>query len=298
MIYIATVHWKDDRWIELQQRFLKTHVQAPYKVYAWLTGIPRVHYAKFDFVRDEGDPSHAEKLNILAQDILRDSTSDSDVLIFLDGDAFPIAHLDNWLLKQLAQYPLIAVQRLENLGDIQPHPCFCATTIDLWKRISGDWRPGHTWQLENGTMQTDVGGNLLALLEQQHIEWLKLHRSNTYHLDEVLFGVYADMVYHHGAGFRNEKGSRAVLSKAGQQAMLQRIDARILEHLVPKKYVIPLRFSRIHPLGRLRRRVFHALSNLSDEVYAGICADPDYVNRFIAPRHQAPASVGGTPADV
>jgi hypothetical protein len=47
-----------------------------------------------------------------------------------------------------------------------------------------------------------VGGNLLRRLQLTQTPWVELHRSNRTNLDPIYFGVYHDIVYHHGAGFR------------------------------------------------------------------------------------------------
>ncbi len=50
---------------------------------------------------------------------------------------------------------------------------------------------------------TDVGGNLLKILNDGGYQWYPLLRSNTTNLHPLWFGIYADIVYHHGAGFRD-----------------------------------------------------------------------------------------------
>ena len=64
--------------------------------------------------------------------------SDEDILLFIDGDAFPISDVATYAEEKLKQFPLIAVQRSENDGDPQPHPCFCITTVGFWKK--NKWR--------------------------------------------------------------------------------------------------------------------------------------------------------------
>jgi hypothetical protein len=145
--------------------------------------------------------NHAKKLNYLADIILKES-DDDDYLIFIDGDAFPIADLFLFLKRILGQYFLAAVRRDENGGDIQPHPCFCATTTQFWKRIQGDWSPGFTWKNSAGMDVTDVGGTLLGVLLQHAIPWYPMLRSNTKNLHPLWFGIYDGLIYHHGAGFR------------------------------------------------------------------------------------------------
>jgi hypothetical protein len=108
----------------------------------------------------------------------------------------------------LAHVELTAIRRDENLGDVQPHPSFCATTVGFWKDISGDWLPGGTWINTAGREVADTGGNLLYALRQRDIEWLPLLRTNTHNPHPVWFGVYDHRIYHHGAGFQATRVER------------------------------------------------------------------------------------------
>lgn len=201
MIHIATVHWQTDKWIDLQLKHLNNCIVAPFKVYAFLNDIPQHHYTKFHYVCDEPIEEHGIKLNLLA-DIISSQAEDEDILIFLDGDAFPVAPLDEFLKESLNQYPLTAIQRKEHLSDIQPHPSFCATTVGFWKYIKGDWKMGHCWKNSSGQMITDVGGNLLKQLLDTGSLWLPLHRTHSIGDHTLWYGVYHHLIYHHGAGFR------------------------------------------------------------------------------------------------
>ena len=53
-----------------------------------------------------------------------------------------------------------------------------------------------------GRKTTDVGANLLSKLDSNEISWLPLLRSNKRELHRLWFGIYEDLIYHHGAGFR------------------------------------------------------------------------------------------------
>ncbi|MBW3545993.1 MAG: hypothetical protein KY428_10415 [Bacteroidetes bacterium] len=201
MIHIATVHWQNDQWIDIQLQYLKKNISAPFKVYAFLNEISQAHYNKFFYVCDEPIEEHAIKLNLLAQIILRQA-QDEDILLFLDGDAFPIAPLDQYLTTYLSYKPLLAIVRKENFGDIQPHPSFCATTASLWKMISGDWKKGYCWQDQTGQLITDVGGNLLKKLVEHNISWQAIYRSKSVDNHPIWYGIYGNLIYHHGGGFR------------------------------------------------------------------------------------------------
>jgi len=205
MIHILTVHWKTDAWIDIQRKYLNQFINEPFQVYAFLNQIPKpsIHSDKFFYTSTENIKSHAVKLNLLADIACLVSANEEDYLMFLDGDAFPVNDLDDLIDKIPEEFNLAAVQRLENNGDIQPHPCFCLTTVGYWKRIKGDWKPGNiTWTNNLGEKVADVGGRLMQILDTRKDDWYKLKRTNQHNLHPLLFGVYDYKIYHHGAGFR------------------------------------------------------------------------------------------------
>src|SRR3990170_3107354 len=83
MIHIATVHWNTDKWIGIQQSYLRMHIKSPYRVYAWLTNIPPAMSDSFYYSCSEPVNSHPIQLNILAEIIYFASNRDDDILIFL-----------------------------------------------------------------------------------------------------------------------------------------------------------------------------------------------------------------------
>jgi len=178
--------------------------------------------------------------------------------MFLDGDAFPIADVVPFLSEKLRHYPLVAVQRRENLGDPPPHPCFCVTTVRFWKDIHGDWKEGYRWRNQQGWPVTDVGGNLLGLLEAAQLPWFPMRRSNKRELHPLWFGIYEDLVYHHGAGFRNP---------------LSRFDMQHLAARPPARQVAGWLLGRLNAKWDPVHRLVAANSVLSDQVYQSILAD-------------------------
>lgn len=173
--------------------------------WAILDGVDAKWNARFDHVIAFEGP-HPRRLNELARRVALVAADDDD-LLFIDGDAFPVRSIDA-LMCSRHDVPLVAVRRDENLGDPQPHPCFCLTTVGFWKHIEGDWRVGYRWTNADGDEVTDVGGNLLGILRAANIAWRPLTRCNTNELHPLWFGVYGDdiagpIVYHHGAGFRS-----------------------------------------------------------------------------------------------
>jgi hypothetical protein len=279
MLHVATVHWQSERWIDIQLRYLHRHVEEPFRVYAFLNGIPDGEKRKFFYAAGEPIREHAVKLNRLAEVILREAASESDLLLFLDGDAFPITSLVPFLRRELLAAPLVAVQRLENNGDRQPHPCFCATTVAFWRSLEGDWNEGYRWTNSAGHPTTDVGGNLLGLLERRGISWRPLLRSNRRNLHPVWFGVYADAVYHHGAGFRRDKVSRADLQglaeSRGRRGTLAKAAGAALDGLLRRS---PLRALRAYTeFERLNRRN----TRLSEDIFGRIQRDEPFVRDLL-----------------
>ena len=274
-MHVATVHWRDPRWIAPQTRFMRRHLPE-HRTWAAVEGVPAADAAAFDTAL-ELEGSHPEKLNELARRIAA-VAEPTDLLLFVDGDAFPIAPIDASLLGGL---PLAAVRRDENLGDPQPHPCFCLTTVGYWTTIGGDWRRGHTWVNAAGETVSDTGGNLLGILEARGDSWRPILRSNRVDLHPLWFAVYGDVAYHHGAGFRDPV------------ARVTTTEARDRARSAAGRTVIP---AQVPLLGRAERSLryraamrryqrdvaAHAETDraLAEEVFESLRVDDDFVRRF------------------
>jgi len=267
MIHFLTVHWQSTRWIEPQLDFIRRHTPAGYRVLAAVDPtIPAELHGRFASVLTSPIQSHAEKLNLLAEIACREAGSDHDWLVFIDSDCFPIADWVPMVRASLARHGLIAVRRDENVGDRQPHPCFCVTTVGLWKRLKGDWERGHCWNDANGNAVTDVGGNLLRQLEEAGIDWLPLLRTNRVDRHPVFFGIYGGIVYHHGAG------SRAPTCRADdvRMANLPAWRRRLLRGLrLYDPYVVRQR----ERTGRIGERIFGQLVR-----------EPEFARQFMGSR--------------
>ncbi len=202
MLYVATVHYKSPRWIDIQAKYLKRHIAVPYQTWSSIEGIDPSYATSFDTVFEQRGP-HPCKLNHLALEIGHVAAED-DLIMFLDGDAFPVADPMPVIEEGLQRAPLLAVRRAENLDEPQPHPCFCVTTVGTWRSLPGDWSLGPTWPASRRELVSDVGAVLLRTLELSGTPWSQLLRTNGAKLHPLLFAVYGDVVYHHGAGFREK----------------------------------------------------------------------------------------------
>ena len=143
MLYVASVHYKSPQWIEIQTQHLREHISVPFQTWTSLEGIDPAYARYFDRVLQQKG-MHAGKLNHLAAEISYEA-ADEDLLMFLDGDAFPIADPMPLIERALAEAPLLAVRRAENVDEPQPHPCFCVTTVGTWRSLPGDWTAGPVW---------------------------------------------------------------------------------------------------------------------------------------------------------
>lgn len=266
MIYVATAHHHSHEWIELQRTYLERYVSEPFRVYGSLEGVPAEFERFFDVVvPSQGE--HAGKLNLLAQHIAKDAEP-QDLILFLDGDAFPVVDFVTPVRELLATNSLVAVQRLENHGDSQPHPCFCVVSVQTWQDIHGDWTGGHL--IRPG--RTDVGANLLWNLESRGLPWAPLLRSHSLTAHNLLFAIYGGLVYHHGAGFRGIKPpgqDRAEWTSAIPETAMwkDRLDRQQRNH--PEKF------------EKLLTAVLEA-AVLGEKVYEEIQADPDFFEKFLA----------------
>jgi len=229
MIYVLTVHWRFDFWVDAQISRLRKYIREPFKIYAFCDGTRHDHSAKFDFCSPtKGTVDHASRLNELAMVVCETAPAD-DVLVFCDSDAFPVRDITDYIRSRLNRWPLIAVQRLENGGDMQPHPCFSITTAGTWRLLGGDWRAGPTWKNDYGQVVTDVGANLLQSLQANGMEWGKMLRSNRVNLHPLLYAIYDGVVNHHGAGSRPTIGGRAARQRDLSQLPPEEAARRSLE---------------------------------------------------------------------
>jgi len=284
MIHIAATYWTDSRWINIQSRYFNAHLSEEFRVYAFLNHINDAadYRAKFFFLSTELIDSHATKLNLLADVMMSHSQSDEDLMMFIDGDALPIGDVVPFARGALAECPLLAIQRLENNGDMQPHPCFCMTTVGFWKQLGGDWKSGYEWKDAQGKLVTDVGGNLLGQLEKGGFRWLPLHRSNRVNLHPLWFGVYRDLVYHHGASFREHQWSRLDLHEIGDLSTLphlRRIETKVLGRLNRH-----LKLDWLERLSPIRQRFDAKVEDnrkIISEMFHALEQDPRFFERLI-----------------
>jgi len=190
MINIATVHWKSRIFQDIQYDYVAKNLED-FRIWAFLDKVPQDSEGKDDyryfFHKDSGQTNHLVKLDMLA-DLICEASAPGDVIVFMDGDAWPIAPLQEFIVESLIKFPVGGVVRSEN-GERYPHPCFSFTTVGHWRETGMSWS------------KQDINC-MLKSLEARKEGWTKLARSGGLTEHPVFFSVYGGLVYHHGAGFR------------------------------------------------------------------------------------------------
>jgi hypothetical protein len=258
MIHIGTLHTGDPRWIDIQLASIRRHTSEPYRTYASLAGIDPAQAAKFDHAIDHTGRVTARKGEGLGirlsecvdrlSDEMTSRAEPDDLLVFMHSDTLAIADWVGPVREMLRTHPLAAVRRDEN-GEPIPHWCFCVTTAGFWREIGGNWWYGPTFNCL-GRELTDMGAQLWQDLERRGIEWRPILRTNEIDLHPVFFGVYGDLVYHHGAG--------------SHPAMTARDASEYWDRPVPLRNLAGVR-KRIQN-GILARKVFRRIRR-GDDVY-------------------------------
>lgn len=218
MIHYATIHHGTDSWIDLQLKHI-SYYTSDYKVWCQFSRDldldryrSRFHYAEYKTVQPESMvEDHYRALDDLAQLIVSDeSTDEDDVIVFIDSDSIPINPVNDLVKQKLKNHDFVAVQRIENANSLIPHPCFAFCIVKFWKENQLTWAPeevNHTGMEKPNNYLGDPGGKLYTYFNEKNIEWGKLHRDyqKSLFVDNVLYSVYADIVYHHGGVSRTDR---------------------------------------------------------------------------------------------
>jgi SAM-dependent methyltransferase len=194
-------------WIELCLREIERRsAGADYEVHVWdSTGLPehleamrrydRVHVWESGVEINPGARlSHRSALDELVARV----GDDVEYVLFLDSDAFPVT--DGWiqsLIATLDQGPVaIGILRDEQAPEIPPFihvSCLCVRREVL--AASGVTFGG-------GGDGDEPSLRLTEALVGQGLAVAAMHRTNAVEAHPILAGLYADLVYHHGAGSR------------------------------------------------------------------------------------------------
>ncbi len=126
---------------------------------------------------------------------------------------------------------------------------------------------------------TDVGGNLLALLDSTGIKWYPLRRMNNVNLHAVFFGLYGDrthgsLVYHHGAGFREGLSRVDFVQGSLDQARKNRLSR--ISGTLPKGSPLRALLDRYDPVRRQKLQLIDDLRQHSDHLISAMSHDEEF----------------------
>ena len=134
-LFVLSAHYRSEFWLHIQRRYLDAYVDVPSTRIFGMCGVRSSAFSPNETIIEyAGD--HSIALDKLAGAAL-EQAHDDDFLLFLDSDAFPISPVSK-MLKNIGE--MAAVQRLENLGDQQPHPCFTLVTARTFRNLGARLR--------------------------------------------------------------------------------------------------------------------------------------------------------------
>ena len=208
MIYYITMHHNIDRFVQLQAQHIYDNTSSDYKIYCGLAGINLEidasetvykNHCIYDITNIENQ--HWFRMNYLFNCLAKDQTfHDDDLVVFIDGDAFPIETWEGKVRSELDTHALVAVERREDLEPLMeekwkpyPHPLFCVAKAKFWQENAIKWK------LDSSRGVSTCGPLLKEWLEMNGHTIYPLLRTNVFNIHPLYFGVYGDIVYHHGA---------------------------------------------------------------------------------------------------
>ena len=219
MINIATVHWKSRVFQDIQYKNISKNIND-FRIWAFVDKVSKDNFdSRYFYCADSGIASHLIKLDRLA-DLICKSSSPSDIIIFMDGDAWPVLPINDFIKESLRKFPLGAVIRKENYENY-PHPCFMFTTVGYWLKTGISWSKGIKYS----------GDGMLHILNLRKENWTKLFRTKGLAEHPVFFSFYANMIYHHGAGFRNPISKYCIKTENVNPTLYKNQSINILNYL-------------------------------------------------------------------
>ena len=289
MIYIISIHagGKNDptengiKFVQTQLKYLKTFTKEPFFVYcginaedrekveqiindettAWSDGL----YKLVSLPTDSDQPPY--RLNYLYKTLLADKQNfnDDDLIVFMDCDAWGLFGWSSTVrtLLETDNIKMIAVIRTENpepsVADNDkpyPHPCFVATTANFWKE---NYPKGLKWGWDSHSNNFVTSEKWLLQMKhwfsKNNYKSIGLTRTNAFNLHPLNFGVYGDIVYHHGGGTRVKYDSADIWLRP-------RLDPSV---------DLDLRYPSIP--------IFNGI--ISDIVYETVKTDPTFINIYL-----------------
>ena len=213
MIHIFSLHFKDDKWADIQLRSIKHYVKVPYKTYAVYSHMSKDIYDKrktqYDYFLNKEEGLHVHKggnyhLTDGHRDIIpliKKHSQPGDIFLRLDSDAFIIDDIDDKFIDLVNKHKFIAVHEPQHEWDINhktPHPSLWAFPTDFLNT-----NLSKAMSTLNEDKHSNWWGGVVKWIEQNNINWYSLERSNKISLHPLYYAIYGNLVYHHWAGSRN-----------------------------------------------------------------------------------------------
>ena len=213
MVHFFSLHFKDDKWADIQLNSIKKHIKVPYKTYAVYSHMSKDVYDKrrtqYDYFLDKEEGIHVHKngkyhltdghRHILP--LIKENIKPGDIFLRLDSDAFLINDIDENFINLVNEKEFIAVHEPQHEWDLDyktPHPSLWAFPTDF---LNTDLSNAMSTLQEDG--HSNWWGGVVNWLQKNNIEWHSLERSNKVNLHPLYYAIYDDIVYHHWAGSRN-----------------------------------------------------------------------------------------------
>lgn len=194
-LLIGSVFSKNERskgWYDLQIKFIKNTTQNFDHVVVLDDAEEHIFCNSKIIGKIDRLPTASERhCDGLNQIIQYAKDKNYEYLLLLDSDAFPIRK--NWLdfiTSNMQNHSIAAVLRTENL-DTFAHPSIYFIKENKIKEVKFEYQEG--LNLLNLNFKDSMSNQK---------EFYPLIRTNCLNLHPVLYGIYKDTFYHHGAGSR------------------------------------------------------------------------------------------------
>jgi len=158
-------------------------------------------------------------------------TKGNDYIIVIDSDSIPIEKGWNLVVIDYLKrgFRLVGALRQHRMGFLQVHPSILAITAQDYKQNGLDFfGVGKIIKINNRKIGRDTAVKLTRWVLNNHhsIKYLKRSNRSWDKIDKMFFGVYGDIIYHHGCGSRDN------YDKSKFHPVTYEIDAKIKKYLV------------------------------------------------------------------
>jgi len=211
MIHIVTQHFGTNAWLEIQRDYIEKYSpdKDEYKVYILLykTTIPEglTLPSNYEIIDLNIDPHIVNDHYLIVESCydryIKERIANSDIVVYMDSDAFPIDLWTKKLQNYLSNNHICAVYRYEDRGPQQPDQYFPYPHLCFYSFKKADReRYGFRHELPPGF--PCPGFTICDVIRANGLQVKELVRTNKFNNHPTMFGVYDDMIYHQSSGSR------------------------------------------------------------------------------------------------